>query len=312
MMGYSYLSKNDFTNAIDYFQRYADVAPNEANPYDSMGEVYLEMNEYEKSIEMYQKALKIKPDYKSAYRGLASNYIKTGNYQGARNYLNQWSKIAHSFPNRNQIHLLLATSYIAEGDIENTLKEYENRVNLSIQKRNTFQLIHNHFTISQILYENGKMKEAEERLAMGKELIDNSALTEVRKSRLWRNYLAHSILIAIKKGEINQAKKYTEKYREEAEKTEDPMLIKNTYSFYGIISYTEDNYEKAISDLKQSDPNNPYTIYYLALAYIKIGDEEKAIEKLESIVNYPGFVTLIDEMLCSRAEKQLARLKTSE
>ena len=77
----------------------------------------------------------------------------------------------------------------------------------------------------------------------------------------------------------------------------------------GMIAYAEENYEKAISLLKQSILNDAFESYHLALAYIKIGDETNAIKYLESAVNYSLNINLQNEIARGRAEKLLNQLK---
>ncbi|MHA2032652.1 MAG: tetratricopeptide repeat protein, partial [Candidatus Kariarchaeaceae archaeon] len=314
IMGYVYLKKKDYAKALEYLQRYADVAPNEWNPYDSMGDVYRRMRDYTKSIEMYEKALKLNPNSWSHIR-IAQILIKMGEYEKARNQLYQGLEIASSYLSSMRTHLVLAISYIAEGNLESPLKEMENISNLAMQKSDTVSLAKNQFDISEILYENDKIKEAEEKLAVGKELTDSLDESEGYKNILRRKYFWHSTRLAVKKGEIDQAKDYAEMYKKRAEKKENPNHMKRYFTLSGLIAYAEGNYGKVISDLKKSNLDDPFNNYHLALAYIKIGDEPKAIEKLETVLNihkiYYNF-DLRHEMVRSRAENQLSLLRAGD
>jgi tetratricopeptide (TPR) repeat protein len=163
-----------------------------------------------------------------------------------------------------------------------------------------------------ILYEPGKIKEAEEKLAAGKKLMESSDLIEKLKKRLWRSYLSHSTRLAVLKGNIDQAKEYAQKYKKIAEKKAIPYQIKWCFTLSGLIANAEGHYEKAIADLNQSNLDSPFNNYHLALAYIKSGDKPKAIEKLESVVNYSGGLSFRRVMVLGRAEKQLARLRVDD
>jgi tetratricopeptide (TPR) repeat protein len=277
-----------------------------------MGEVYFRMNDYKKSIEMYKKALKIKHDFGSSHFGIAANLIKMGEYRKARDHINLWSKISSSYNGALILHYYLAISYIAEDDPENTLKEMEIRHHLAEQKADTFWLALNQFQTSEILFENGIINKAEEKLASGKELIAGLDLSERYKDFLILTYLSHSARLAVIKGNIDQAKEYAEMYKNHGEEYEDPGYIENNFTLSGLIAYAEKNYEMAISDLKQSDLNDPFNKYHIALAYIKNGDETNAIDKLESAVNYSANVSLINEKVRDRAAKQLALLKADD
>ena len=62
-MGYSFLLKRDYVNAIDAFKRYAEAEPENPNPYDSLGDTYTEAHLYDEAIAAYQRSFVIKPDF---------------------------------------------------------------------------------------------------------------------------------------------------------------------------------------------------------------------------------------------------------
>jgi tetratricopeptide (TPR) repeat protein len=284
-LGYVYLGKGDYKKALEYLQRYANVAPNEQNPYDSMAEVYLIMGDYKKSIEMYEKAsqLQLEPDL-SKTTGIASNLIKMGEYKKAREYLYQWSESAGAYGYKRRMFRSLAMTYIADGDLENTFKEMEKIGHLAMQKLHTVWVVQNEFDICEILYENGELKEAELKLTTGKNLIETADIPEQDNDFLLRLYFWHSSRLTIKKGKLDQATEYAEMFKKRVEKNKDTDQMKRYFALSGLLAYTRENYEKAISDLiKSEQDDDPFTNYYLALAYQKNENQTKAIEKLESI-----------------------------
>jgi len=298
-IGYAYMAIGDYTNALGYLQRCAALAPNKANVYDSLGDVYLRMNEHTKSIEMYEKAEKLGHGL-SHYIGIASNFIKMGTYRKARNHLNQCPNIKYDWW-QWAFYELMAITYMAEGDLESTIKEIESIANLAMQNLDTVIYIQNQFKMSEILYENGKLDDAMHKLVTAKNLIENSDLSDEDENNLWEMYLEHSTQLALKIGNINQAKEYAVQYKD--------YNSNEYFILYGLIAYAEENYEKAITDLKQSDLNSPFSNYHLALAYQKNGDKTQAIEKLENAIKYYGRVNIFKEIARQQAEKQLAILK---
>jgi len=319
-IGYIYSEKKDYTRALEYFQRNIDVAPTEVNPYNSMGLAYFVINDYKKSMEMYEKVLQLEPDYPFSNEGIASNLIKMGEYEKARKHLNLYSGYVSNYIFRWRLHKLLACSYIAEGDLANTLKEMENIDNLMKQESDTVRLAWNQFDVSEILYEHEKMNEAEEKLSAGKKLMESLDLSVRYENRSWRMYLWHATRLAIKNGKIDLAKEYAERYTKKFERIEDPSYKKINFTFSGLIAYEEEYYEKAISHLQQSNLDNPHDLftvmdvslnqYLLALAHLKYDNKKKAIEYLNRVINNNYyFVTLSNEIMRSHAEKQLANLK---
>lgn len=61
-MGYSYLKKKDYENALKLFKMNVESYPDSWNVYDSLGEVYLAIGNKEKAIENYKKSIDLNPD----------------------------------------------------------------------------------------------------------------------------------------------------------------------------------------------------------------------------------------------------------
>ena len=55
-LGYLYMAKKQMKEAKAAFEKYIDLLPNEANPYDSMAEYYMVNQDYAKSAEYYERA----------------------------------------------------------------------------------------------------------------------------------------------------------------------------------------------------------------------------------------------------------------
>jgi tetratricopeptide (TPR) repeat protein len=201
---------------------------------------------------------------------------------------------------------------MGENDLENTLKEMNKIRRLVKEQKDTFSIIRYECMISEILFEHDKLEEAEKILI---------SLPQQSKSQFWDRYLWRSTRLAIKKGDLDQAREYAEMYKREAEKKGDPYYLKIPFTFTGLIAYAESNYEKAISEFQQS--NLKYSFfhynfdvsvnrYYLALAYAKTGNNKKAVELLESVINYKDTVRIVNEIMRKHAKKQLAMLEERE
>jgi len=305
-MGYLYTDKKNYAKALEYFQKYVDVAPNEATPYNSMGNLYLLTNDYKKSITMFEKASQIKPDFGSQ-AGIVENYIKMHDYQKARNVLNQWGATIGSDRWQIMIYNYYAISYIAEGDLENSISELEKRGNFARQIADTTSVLWNQLDLFGILLENDMIKKAEEKLEEFRKLMENPESSAGFKKEFGLRYINRLTRLAAKKGDIDQAKKYAEQYKQELEKKMGSMNW--YYGLVVLIDYAEGNYKKVITDILRYDLDTPDYHYYLGLAYLKSGDKNKAIEYLERVINYTDFPNLSNEMYRNFAEKQLALLK---
>ncbi len=308
-LGYAYRYQQNYPAAEESFKKYIKLIPDSPNPYDSYAELLLKMGEYEVSIETYEKALEIDPDFSPSHRGIATNLIYMREYQKARSQLRHLYKIASEDHQRINAYYGLAVSYLAEGDIENTLNEIEKLYQMAEEGDDTPSMIGNLYTMTVLLFENNRLIEAERKLDQSRKMLESATFSEGIKKNLQRGYWYQNTRLALKKGQIEEADKYAEKYRENAERTENPLHMMYYHTLSGLIARAEKDYDRAISEFKQTNLDDPFNRYRLAQVYIAKGEKDKAIEELEFVVRYNSLAGLTYTMIRGRAEKQLGLLK---
>lgn len=62
-LGYLELGRGNYDLAIEHMQKYAFLAPDLANPHDSLGDVYRVLGRYEEAEAEYQTAVRMQPDF---------------------------------------------------------------------------------------------------------------------------------------------------------------------------------------------------------------------------------------------------------
>ena len=70
-LGYIAMSQGRFAEAEEYFTSYRFVAPDQANPHDSLAELYIMIGRYEEAETSLYRSIEIKPDFWAAYDHLA-------------------------------------------------------------------------------------------------------------------------------------------------------------------------------------------------------------------------------------------------
>ena len=63
MLGYLELNRGNYDQAIEYMQKYAFLAPDLANPHDSLGEVLMTIGRYEEAEQEFRAAVRMQPDF---------------------------------------------------------------------------------------------------------------------------------------------------------------------------------------------------------------------------------------------------------
>ena len=81
--GYALIEVGQYADGIRQFEKYVELAPREANAYDSLAEGYLASGSSEKAVEFYSRALAIDPAFREARVGLAWSLAVAGRYDEA-------------------------------------------------------------------------------------------------------------------------------------------------------------------------------------------------------------------------------------
>ena len=87
MLGYAAAARGDFAKAEDYLKRYRYLAPDQANPLDSLGELYALVGRYDEAEDVLKKALAIKGDFFPALRPPRNRGDRTGKSREGRRVL---------------------------------------------------------------------------------------------------------------------------------------------------------------------------------------------------------------------------------
>lgn len=82
-MAYAYSEMGRHREAIEAINKYIELAPDEANPYDSRGDMYAAQAMADSAIDSYRRALAIKPDFSNTPWKLAHLYLLEGKYTKA-------------------------------------------------------------------------------------------------------------------------------------------------------------------------------------------------------------------------------------
>lgn len=70
-LGYIKMMQEHFDEAEEHFKKYRYIAPDQANPHDSLGELYITTGRYRDAETTLERALEIKPDFWASYLHLA-------------------------------------------------------------------------------------------------------------------------------------------------------------------------------------------------------------------------------------------------
>ncbi|MFP4547294.1 MAG: tetratricopeptide repeat protein [Fidelibacterota bacterium] len=133
MIGYSYALQGYHRDALEYFRKYLEVAPNILNPWDSLAEFYLITGRYHETIQLLKNLIDTKKElldqnrFMTAviYLKIADAYKYLGQYDEAIDHAEIAKQIHPPVRPIHQINHFLFNLYYELNEIDKMRQEYE-------------------------------------------------------------------------------------------------------------------------------------------------------------------------------------------
>lgn len=293
-LAYIHGNLDNFDKAFEYFQKYASVAPNEANPQDSMGDLFLRVGKMDEAIKRYEKAVELKPDFGSEYK-IAYVCALKEEYDEALRWIDQFCSMAPSenvkiFGDKWKALYLYLT-----GQVKKSLDTLDGALALARSQGNISEIDQALRTMIWVAFDWNKMdlysSVVDERMKFRSE---NDMYSSKLSSTLPPYYYG---LLDLKKGDLPSAQKKMEELNAIYKQLEDPEkpLIKVAVShLLSELLLAQGKFDKALEVHRSYSPqyepfarvrdNLPYTYDFAARIYAAKGDVDGAIAEYENLL----------------------------
>jgi tetratricopeptide (TPR) repeat protein len=298
IIAYVYADLGDYKKAIESLQKYSELNPDDANPFDSMADYYWMIGQPEIATEYYLKALDIKPDFSQTAAKLAYISAEKENYEDSERWINKAIENV-DFKGLKAVYFWVRAFFNSwQGKIKQSVKDLNTAKELSQTIENKYTIAGSNWLHAYICYDTDELN-----------LINQYFLgwLEYRRKYSPADYNStlneHKFLMAlidIKQNALDSAKiKLAEL------KSQQKDIISNRLNYRinlldAEISFAEKSPVKAIVTLKNAEPQNvpilafpeivayntPYLKDILARSYQKAGQLDNAISEYERLITY--------------------------
>jgi tetratricopeptide (TPR) repeat protein len=308
LSGYAYRQIENYTEAEKSFKKYTELIPNDPNPYDSYAELLMKIGRFDESIDNYKKALAIDPQFVASRTGIATNYMYKGMYDKGAYELKMLLQVARNDGEQRAAMFTQTVLFVDAGKMDSALLELDKQYSLGKKTNDVVAMSADLGFKGAIFVEMGKFKEATDAFIKSGQLILTSNLSKEVKNNteLFQHY--NFALIALGKNELKTAKSETETFKKISEANDNINQIRFSHELLGRIAMLEKNYDLAITELQQSNLQNPYNLYRLAVVFQAKGDKEKATEFYSKAAHFFGLPALNYAFIRGRSEKMILNL----
>ena len=291
---YLFLEPKDFTQAELAFQKAVELVPNEATPYDLMGDVHRAQGNLAAAAEDYTMAAERAPANGSPLQQRGHVHSFLGNYDEARADYTQAMEIETARGNNNAPFFGVFRAYVNlhEGNPDaaiTELRELAAGVDATDMEGKTDLKINALTNIVQIAMHYGDYETAEASLADLSGLLRQQA-DEVGTDAFRRGQEATIAywagMIAARQGNADVAKAKAAEFATLLEPDPNPRKLEPMHQILGITEFYQKDYAAAEEHLAAGNPNNIYMQYYQALCHEQTGKAEEAKQIFSDLAVY--------------------------
>lgn len=285
-LGYCYRFMEDYSEARRAFKRYTQLIPDDPNPYDSYAELLLKMGKFNASIMSYRKALEVNPNFTASYLGIATNLNLKGLHDEAREQLQELYNIARDDGQRRAALQAMAISFMDEGKPEKALQKLTQQYELARRIEDSAAMAIDLVNMGHILYETERIDEAKAKYEEALQVMENSGLSEEVIENGRRTYLYNMTRVELRQEDMAAAENHAIEFESKARELNNANQLRLAFELHGMVALANAEYNAALKHFQQTNLQDPYNIYRLALAYDGLGNTQKAKEMYEKTVNF--------------------------
>ena len=307
-LGYAYRFLEKYDDAEKAFKKYIDLIPNDPNPYDSYAELLLKTGRFEESIEYYNKALEQNSSFAASFVGIATDLNMLGKHGEARDKLDELYQNARNDGERRFALFTVTVSYIDEGNFAKALYTLEKNFAIATANGDATAKSADLANMANIYLEMGNYEKA---LVMFKsslkEILDSDRSEDIKENakRIW---MFNDSWVALKQKDFGRAKEQSDAFLKAVSDINNPNQIKLAHQLNGMIALAMQDYANALTELEQSNMQNPYNYYRMALAYMGLGDNEKTNEYAAKAANFNALANLQYSFIRNKARALAASI----
>jgi tetratricopeptide (TPR) repeat protein len=302
LLGYAYRQAGRYDDSEKAFQSYIKLIPNDPNPYDSYAELLLKMGRYDDAIAQYRKALEIQPNFVNAHQGIAMAQLYSGKPKDASAELDAFAKKARTDAEQRTAMFARTIVYLDQGDAAKALAELDKQYALGEKTNDAPGMIGDRQLRGLILVETGRPDAAKVEYEKALEVAEKSSLSDQVKSNVRRTHHYNMARVAVAKKDLAGAKREADEFRKAAADSKNQFVIQNSHELDGIIALAEKDWDRAIAELQQANPQNPEDLYRIGVAYRAKGDAAKAQEYFTKAANFNSLPNILYAIVRTKAK----------
>jgi tetratricopeptide (TPR) repeat protein len=281
-LGYLYYRTGEYNKAVDYLNKYAEIARDQANPHDSRGEILLYLGRYDEALEAFRTADSIKQDLFFVIGHFGDTYLQKRMFRDAMGAFMKARELAPNDRARISLELRISDVYRRAGRYEEAIAWLEETV------ARYPEAVSAHVYLCSNYAQQGMLEDALVELGTVKGLLTRDADDRVEadtSSRDWTLWYVPYLegRIAVARGEYQTAIELYKKVLTMVERPT-PLWINDLLGGAYIKAGMPDTAIAVLTEALKDNPNHPLCLETLAEACKAAGQKEAQREALSRLL----------------------------
>jgi tetratricopeptide (TPR) repeat protein len=292
-LGNSYLAEpRDLAAAQESMAKAVELAPEEAVPHDLLGDTYRAQGNLELAADEYTRTAELDTKTGSGFQQRGHVHSFMGNYDQARSDYDSAIQIEKGKNFEATFGVYRALASVHEGNAQAAIDELNallariDGMGIPEPRGQKLFVLDN---VIQIALHNELLDAAEQAMAARAGLEDEQA-EQIGTESARRDARATAILdaawLAAVKGDYATATAKAGEYMTTVEPSTDPLKNRPAHAVLGYVSLSQEKHDEAIGHFEQANPNDPYVMYYHALALEGAGRAADAKPLFQKVAGY--------------------------
>jgi tetratricopeptide (TPR) repeat protein len=261
------------------------------------------MGRFDESIAQYRKALSIDPHFVPSHFGISADLMYQGKAQEATAELQTMADQARNDGETRTALFGMAVVAADTGKLDDAVQQIEKEYAVAEKKNDVAAMAADLQAKGNILEEGQKYDAAVQQFERSLQLVEGSNLSQDIKDNAKRLHHFNLATLAIGKKDYNAAKTHAEEFRQSAETSKNPAQLKQAHELEGRIALAQKQYDAAITELEQSNQQDPRNLYRLGQACQAKGDSAKAQDYYKKAAEFNSLPALNYAFIRRKAQK---------
>jgi tetratricopeptide (TPR) repeat protein len=285
-LGYVYRLRNQFDKAEEVFKEYVRLNPKEANSHDILGDLHMKMGKFEDAIQQYSEAVAMDPTFSLSQYKIGSALAFLGKSEEARQAFLESMDMELKMANKVYDQEGIMRTYIYEGDFAKALEATDKAIQMAGELGLPEQASFDHVIKGAIYFELGDYDKADASIADCLNYLEGADLVASIKENQKAFATFWQAVVAAGRQDFTTALAKAEEYKTLVDAIENPATKKYPGWLFGYISLAQGDANKAVELFSQGEMDNPWFIYYFAVAKEKAGDAAGAADLYKKVADW--------------------------